>query len=61
MNIEELEKAKSDAWKAFKAVESESNRLRSVWCDLHLQVEKYKLEQKMLAEIAAEKEGGNHD
>jgi len=61
MNIEELEKATGAAWDAFKAVDNESDRLRSVWCDLHTQVEKYKLEQKMLAEIAAEKEGGNHD
>lgn len=61
MDIEELEKATEAAWDAFNIAATECNRLRHIWCNLHLQVEKYKLEQRMLAEIEAEKEGGSHD
>lgn len=54
MTIEELETATAEAWDAFSAVEKEANRLRSVWCELHLQVKKYELEQRLLKEIEAE-------
>jgi len=65
MNIEELEKTEQAAWSSLKAVIAEHQPIidaaQNDWYELHCSLMKEKQLEILRAEIAAEKEGGNHD